>query len=125
MIRRPPRSTRTDTLFPYTTLFRSLCPEQRLRGGDVGFHRALRDAHQFLADGLHALGEDSAGEHTGGDVLLAEGGRTVIAPDPGLGSLVALLLSQGDGLLIDLARHLGADLQTAFEGFLVRHVHVA
>src|SRR3546814_5550063 len=25
MIRRPPRSTRTDTLFPYTTLFRSLC----------------------------------------------------------------------------------------------------
>src|SRR3546814_17759472 len=26
MIRRPPRSTRTDTLFPYTTLFRSACP---------------------------------------------------------------------------------------------------
>src|SRR3546814_19447797 len=25
MIRRPPRSTRTDTLFPYTTPFRSLC----------------------------------------------------------------------------------------------------
>src|SRR3546814_5264936 len=25
MIRRPPRSTRTDTLFPYTTLFRSWC----------------------------------------------------------------------------------------------------
>src|SRR3546814_4351193 len=30
MIRRPPRSTRTDTLFPYTTLFRST--EHRLRG---------------------------------------------------------------------------------------------
>src|SRR3546814_3476581 len=27
MIRRPPRSTRTDTLFPYTTLFRSLVQE--------------------------------------------------------------------------------------------------
>src|SRR3546814_6589830 len=27
MIRRPPRSTRTDTLFPYTTLFRSTEPE--------------------------------------------------------------------------------------------------
>src|SRR3546814_6715569 len=26
MLRRPPRSTRTDTLFPYTTLFRSLAP---------------------------------------------------------------------------------------------------
>src|SRR3546814_1655732 len=31
MIRRPPRSTRTDTLFPYTTLFRSPQPE---RGGE-------------------------------------------------------------------------------------------
>src|SRR3546814_8512740 len=31
MIRRPPRSTRTDTLFPYTTLFRSLGA-----GGNVG-----------------------------------------------------------------------------------------
>src|SRR3546814_6933484 len=29
MIRRPPRSTRTDTLFPYTTLFRSL-PSNRV-----------------------------------------------------------------------------------------------
>src|SRR3546814_9585020 len=29
MIRRPPRSTRTDTLFPYTTLFRSLHPRDR------------------------------------------------------------------------------------------------
>src|SRR3546814_20894074 len=28
MIRRPPRSTRTDTLFPYTTLFRSHCHSQ-------------------------------------------------------------------------------------------------
>src|SRR3546814_3843372 len=27
MIRRPPRSTRTDTLFPYTTLFRSSCAD--------------------------------------------------------------------------------------------------
>src|SRR3546814_8654857 len=32
MIRRPPRSTRTDTLFPYTTLFRSVTqPRQSLR----------------------------------------------------------------------------------------------
>src|SRR3546814_7700037 len=30
MIRRPPRSTRTDTLFPYTTLFRSKLPDQPL-----------------------------------------------------------------------------------------------
>src|SRR3546814_4429757 len=30
MIRRPPRSTRTDTLLPYTTLFRSLLEDQEL-----------------------------------------------------------------------------------------------
>src|SRR3546814_7682485 len=30
MIRRPPRSTRTDTLFPYTTLFRSRFSDQRV-----------------------------------------------------------------------------------------------
>src|SRR3546814_4981932 len=35
MIRRPPRSTRTDTLFPYTTLFRSR-PAFRLLGIDIG-----------------------------------------------------------------------------------------
>src|SRR3546814_13452071 len=44
MIRRPPRSTRTDTLFPYTTLFRSR--EQRLEA--VKFEelaqRPVRDA---------------------------------------------------------------------------------
>src|SRR3546814_15795296 len=31
MVRRPPRSTRTDTLFPYTTLFRSADPDTALR----------------------------------------------------------------------------------------------
>src|SRR3546814_7115953 len=32
MIRRPPRSTRTDTLFPYTTLFRSRVPSRSADG---------------------------------------------------------------------------------------------
>src|SRR3546814_7273855 len=49
MIRRPPRSTRTDTLFPYTTLFRSIdhpwregatkgcfAPERKLKDGVQG-----------------------------------------------------------------------------------------
>src|SRR3546814_10714205 len=35
MIRRPPRSTRTDTLFPYTTLFRSLHRRASRRGDAV------------------------------------------------------------------------------------------
>src|SRR3546814_12980279 len=33
MIRRPPRSTRTDTLFPYTTLFRSRLKDGERPGG--------------------------------------------------------------------------------------------
>src|SRR3546814_943135 len=42
MIRRPPRSTRTDTLFPYTTLFRS----------DRQFQELLRIAHPSAYNGL-------------------------------------------------------------------------
>src|SRR3546814_9840223 len=34
MIRRPPRSTRTDTLFPYTTLFRSLASQRLIIPAD-------------------------------------------------------------------------------------------
>src|SRR3546814_4751694 len=40
MLRRPPRSTRTDTLFPYTTLFRSYV--------DQGYHRFRRYAPRML-----------------------------------------------------------------------------
>src|SRR3546814_3951757 len=43
MIRRPPRSTRTDTLFPYTTLFRS--PEHPL-------------LQTLIAGGYHAFAEE-------------------------------------------------------------------
>src|SRR3546814_16229447 len=63
MIRRPPRSTRTDTLFPYTTLFRSWSaftirpgvlflvgdPKQaiyRFRGADVSTYVRARDAYR-------------------------------------------------------------------------------
>src|SRR3546814_12951050 len=35
MIRRPPKSTRTDTLFPYTTLFRSTCFLNLFHGGKL------------------------------------------------------------------------------------------
>src|SRR3546814_6794341 len=42
MIRRPPRSTRTDTLFPYTTLFRSLLDGMALGGDAAGRHEDAR-----------------------------------------------------------------------------------
>src|SRR3546814_4029226 len=43
MIRRPPRSTRTDTLFPYTTLFRS---------GEFGYLRSGDQDCAFCSAGL-------------------------------------------------------------------------
>src|SRR3546814_10757756 len=62
MIRRPPRSTRTDTLFPYTTLFRSHVDDARL-AGDLVLHLEPRrrapadiDAVRILHDeSLHAV----------------------------------------------------------------------
>src|SRR3546814_4290255 len=45
MIRRPPRSTRTDTLFPYTTLFRSVGQPADVIG-DPGMRRRLIDTHR-------------------------------------------------------------------------------
>src|SRR3546814_6416903 len=41
MIRRPPRSTLTDTLFPYTTLFRSARHPARLAGRRIRPHRPV------------------------------------------------------------------------------------
>src|SRR3546814_15572527 len=43
MIRRPPRSTRTDTLFPYTTLFRSHRP-RLASDGSARAHRLTRSS---------------------------------------------------------------------------------
>src|SRR3546814_1680581 len=40
MIRRPPRSTRTDTLFPYTTLFRSVMRKRRIEATSQGVAHA-------------------------------------------------------------------------------------
>src|SRR3546814_11496831 len=67
MIRRPPRSTRTDTLVPYTTLFRSLLPWLRIATDTMGRE------HAVLSDGLRHLRIDiMAGSliHARGAVLL-------------------------------------------------------
>src|SRR3546814_7131469 len=59
MIRRPPRSTRTDTLFPYTTLFRSIPAEQAKPVID-----ALRSGGSvkrgYLGVGIQPMTEDIA-----------------------------------------------------------------
>src|SRR3546814_1764165 len=61
MIRRPPRSTRTDTLFPYTTLFRSLCLYRgteivELARGDLVAPRLDVAAHPELLDQRRGVG---------------------------------------------------------------------
>src|SRR3546814_3081527 len=82
MIRRPPRSTRTDTLFPYTTLFRSavgppLGPEQAQRhhqgkDGAVIVVHAQRHSARPLHDARKGLQRVSA-------MVLQE--NVVVAPE--------------------------------------------
>src|SRR3546814_7863131 len=56
MIRRPPISTRTDTLFPYTTLFRSAVPDAAQLGGQSSINNnpnslsAKSNAHDKLIE---------------------------------------------------------------------------
>src|SRR3546814_11567955 len=62
MIRRPPRSTRTDTLFPYTTLFRSLGGVQHTGGGPSppfpGDFRQSHDHWRVRWAGFHPRSEE-------------------------------------------------------------------
>src|SRR3546814_2394437 len=76
MIRRPPRSTRTDTLFPYTTLFRSPVPGSPghvmyvwvdalttyLSG--LGFPNPDSDFATFWPANIHMIGKDIVRFHT-------------------------------------------------------------
>src|SRR3546814_3052220 len=58
MLRRPPRSTRTDTLFPYTTLFRSVLSRAgALLARDLGEEGAPLP-HQLVDPGLHRCSVD-------------------------------------------------------------------
>src|SRR3546814_20825241 len=71
MIRRPPRSTRTDTLFPYTTLFRSHGEEPLEPGRGVlrplaliavrQQHHQTRHAQPFRLAGRDELVDDDLG----------------------------------------------------------------
>src|SRR3546814_6498441 len=88
MIRRPPRSTRTDTLFPYTTLFRSLsglAQAQLLRAVKEGAMRLL---------------------------ILGAVGLVAAA------SMTALLAQTVDGIDVQAIKKRSADLQADAEAFV-------
>src|SRR3546814_948865 len=65
MIRRPPRSTRTDTLFPYTTLFRSSGDGHRVVR--IGTHALRAGATSTLRGRLrqHSGSHSGSGSHRG------------------------------------------------------------
>src|SRR3546814_2072029 len=77
MIRLPPRSTRTDTLFPYTTLFRSVRPHGRfdcndgavlhewaLAGRGLAWRSMWEVSGDLAAGRLRTVLQDRSEEHT-------------------------------------------------------------
>src|SRR3546814_8221591 len=60
MIRRPPRSTRTDTLFPYTTLFRSDQSSRQSGGQSAGGPHGI--AETAWANGVYGRSEEHTSE---------------------------------------------------------------
>src|SRR3546814_3108725 len=115
MIRRPPRSTRTDTLFPYTTLFRSSTL-------GVAYLRAQGIAVHWLdaRDWLHARAEPN--QNAASRWLLANCDSTANADSAAqLASAGRLLLTQGfivraqDGGTAILGRG-GSDTSAAYFG---------
>src|SRR3546814_1667298 len=67
MIRRPPRSTRTDTLFPYTTLFRSIEHGKALEEGNGGWIVTI-----VLCPATLVIGNEAIGIYDGGAVRSEE-----------------------------------------------------
>src|SRR3546814_20310201 len=73
MIRRPPRSTRTDTLFPYTTRFRSACAEV--------FHSFRTEFSPEPAHKVHAQGGNYITKvlyTTSTDVIASQGEKVAL-----------------------------------------------
>src|SRR3546814_10707193 len=65
MIRRPPRSTRTDTLFPYTTLFRSIARCRTLRQPTGSRSKSANSSRQPETRGTLLMAHEARSEeHT-------------------------------------------------------------
>src|SRR3546814_20872349 len=116
MIRRPPRSTRTNTLFPYTTLFRS----------GVDFHFGKRITHHaaagraqdrvgiadhLLEGAVRRASQDHQGPRRGFGTLLLEDEQDVLPADA---IQVAALLHADHGIACDESGDVGVDPRLRF-----------
>src|SRR3546814_6237876 len=101
MIRRPPRATRTDTLLPYTTLFRSDFARYRGAAWVTPNRRELQEA---------------SGLATGDAAAVVAAAQKLIA-GAGLGALLATRSEQGMTLVTSAgaARHLKAEAREVSE----------
>src|SRR3546814_9478050 len=98
MIRQPPRSTRTDTLFPYPTLFRSVGIDRRLDLGATDILAAADDDVLLAVDDEQILVGVEIAEVAGAEIAIGEKG--------GLGRLrvVPIAVEIADGPDAHLAR---------------------
>src|SRR3546814_18695615 len=84
MSRRPPRSTRTDTLFPSTTLFRSM-DLRGFGGGGVLFSSIGKFFSGFFADGwLIPTGSFGIAGEAGPEPIFATAGGVGVLPNSAL-----------------------------------------
>src|SRR3546814_20453317 len=113
MIRRPPRSTRTDTLFPYTTLFRSPAAMTSFVGQEAQMKAFLaasasaRMHHGWILAGIRRLGQarfarsaathllaEAAGPPPGGEGFYVPAGTRIRSPTEA-GSTTVCIHSEG------------------------------
>src|SRR3546814_11738092 len=97
MIRRPPKSTRTDTLFPYTTLFRSDRLLEQIRPFEPVFHYSqMAEKLERTGDGGWRLTTDMGTVIESRVVVIAAGGGSFVPKKPPINGLEAYE-SHGDG----------------------------
>src|SRR3546814_11778091 len=82
MIRRPPRSTRTDTLFPYTTLFRS-CWHRPARISERDAADAVAHRHVSVVPCIGGSGGRAGGDRGGRALWPVDDGDDFDRADPG------------------------------------------
>src|SRR3546814_16368634 len=113
MIRRPPRSTLTDTLFPYTTLFRSnvmdVGKEQFLIRG-LGLLQSTEDIGAIVLKSVHGV-----------PVYLRDVATVVEAPAPRFGAVTR----DGEEVVLGMAlARMGANAKDVVEAVKIGRAHV-